>query len=246
MSQLCINIKKIKTYKMKKSNLIIAICLFFTSATFSQVKFAAKAGMNMSWILVSNSEDEPSGSETCKSNHLPKIGIQLGGVAYYTISEKLNLQGELLFSQLGDYVKSECSVSTSGFSIESTGKNKIRLNYLNVPVLINYKINDSKLMPYVNGGIGLSLFVGGKIKDYSKIVTKETGEPDDIEEETETYKYESGDINRIDLSLLIGGGIHLTEKIAIETRLGYSLTKISSEDEAGRNFNLALAGIYKF
>ncbi len=97
---------------MKKLVLVIAI-LVFTLNMNAQISFGAKSGINIASI---------SGDNTDLFE--PKIGLVIGGVAEFKISDAFAVQPEILFSQ-------------QGISIENSNT-KLKMNYLNLPIMAKY------------------------------------------------------------------------------------------------------------
>ena len=58
-----------------------------------------------------------------------KLGFTIGGKISYPISKKMDLSGELLYSQRG---------SRSGIGFSSSGGNATMLNYLEIPIYVTF------------------------------------------------------------------------------------------------------------
>ena len=95
---------------MKKIILTAAAVFAFSFANAQDVKFGAKAGLNMSnW-----------GGDAGDASM--KIGFQVGGFAEIKVSDKFAIQPELVYSALGT----------------KTEDGSINTNYLNIPVMAKY------------------------------------------------------------------------------------------------------------
>jgi opacity protein-like surface antigen len=105
---------------MKKITLSIVAVLAFGFANAQEVKFGAKAGLNVS-TFTGDVDDASS-----------RVGFHVGGFAEIKLSDKFSVQPELLYSAQG--VKYD--TSGAGFSEE----NKINLAYLNIPVMAKYYV----------------------------------------------------------------------------------------------------------
>ncbi len=99
---------------MKKILLTAAAVFAFSFANAQDVKFGAKAGLNMS-NFGGDAEDTSM-----------KIGFQVGGFAEIKVSDKFAIQPELLYSALG------AKEDFAGIEVSSN------LNYLNIPVMAKY------------------------------------------------------------------------------------------------------------
>ena len=100
--------------KKKKVLLTVAAVMAFGLMNAQEVKYGAKAGLNMS-----NFGGDAEGTDM-------KVGYQVGGFAEIKVSDKFAVQPELLFSNLGT------KVDFSGTTVTEN------LNYIVVPVMAKY------------------------------------------------------------------------------------------------------------
>jgi len=103
-----------------KKTLLFLLTLFATNASYSQVSFGIKTGMNI--------------ATTKDLIEFPKnrVGWYVGGFVKVQLREKLFLQPEYLFSSKGyKYV-----------DLSNDKKVAMRLNYFNVPILVGYEIDN--------------------------------------------------------------------------------------------------------
>jgi hypothetical protein len=102
-----------------KKTLLFLLILFATKASYSQVSFGIKTGMNI--------------ATTKNLIAFPKnrLGWYAGGRATILMHKKLFLQPELLFSSKGHK------------SYNEIGNSRLvtRFNYINVPILLGYRID---------------------------------------------------------------------------------------------------------
>ena len=133
-------------------------------------------------------------------------GMFLGGFLIYGLQEKLSLQPELVFEQLGSQKRG------GGFSL--------RLNYTSLNLLLQGRIklnfNDSTEQEI---RVELGPAVGYQIS---------ASEARFGSDETDTF-------NRVDLRGIAGITLQLSEKWAFALRYGYSLSSIQRSSQ-GRNF----------
>jgi hypothetical protein len=122
-----------------KKVLILSVALFLGIGATAQVKFGAKAGVNVATLT------EPDGA-----SFGTKVGFFVGGNVNFSFSEIIGLQPELVFS-------------TQGTKEDDAS---INFNYLNIPVLLDIKpfANFSIL---VGPQIGINVYKGSKLGDES-------------------------------------------------------------------------------
>ena len=110
---------------MKTKFLSLFAALLFSSAIKAQFHIGAKAGANVTKVNGKSFKDEF------------RYGYSLGGFAEIRLSNKLVLQPEVLFNQYSTRVDSNYkNIYQDVFNSNSN----IRLNYLSVPILLNYKL----------------------------------------------------------------------------------------------------------
>ena len=101
-----------------KKLLFAAVAVFaFGAANAQEVKFGAKAGLNLS-----NFTGDVEGNSM-------KVGFQLGGLVEIGISEKFAVQPELVYSAQG-----------AKFDDSFFGDYDLNFNYLNIPVMAKYYV----------------------------------------------------------------------------------------------------------
>lgn len=111
---------------MKKFISIIAV--FIGLNTYSQeINFGAKAGVNFASIA----GDDADGLNNRTSFHV-------GFLAEIPLAPKFSLQPEIQYSAQGATAKGRVFTSEGTFSYEA----KIKLGYINLPVMANYSITD--------------------------------------------------------------------------------------------------------
>jgi len=107
---------------MKKIILTAAAVFALSFANAQDVKFGAKAGLNLSNI----------GGDL--ENTSSKVGFQVGGFAEIKVSDKFAIQPELVFSTLGAKVDEAHLGIPDKYTFTSA--------YLNIPLLAKYYITD--------------------------------------------------------------------------------------------------------
>ncbi|MEO6722919.1 MAG: porin family protein [Ferruginibacter sp.] len=125
---------------MKQLFFITALVLGSFMLKAQHVEFGVKGGLNVSNVLVSKSA----------SNYDPRISAHAGGLMHIHLTKEFAIQPELVFSGQGYKTK-----SVNG--VEET----LRLNYLNLPVLVQYMFNSGFRL---ETGPQLGLLLSGKAK----------------------------------------------------------------------------------
>lgn len=108
----------------RKLPLFLAV-LFLAQASFAQFSLGVKAGANITKVDGRSFKDEF------------RYGYHLGGFATIPIGGRFSIQPEVLFNQF--QTKTDSSFSNIYQNALSDGNN-VKLNYLSIPVLLNYKL----------------------------------------------------------------------------------------------------------
>ncbi len=170
---------------MKKLSLLLVLIGLVAFSSFGQ-RIGLKAGLNMSTLAFDGDDDTKM-----------LLGIHLGAVAEFEFSENLAFEPGLLFSQKGtDY--------------DVDGDMKTRLNYLDIPFNVRYKIGSFFAQAGPQVGIGLS-------------GTQELGD----EEEDIEFGSDEGQLKRIDLAFSFGVGMNF-DQFQVSANYGLGLTNLSN------------------
>jgi len=180
-----------------------AIVLVLTSLAINQTVMSQKfnigaiAGVNASQI----SGDGYSGFN--------KAGIIVGGFANTDISEKINLQFEILYSEKGSRkVPKTDKGETDAFLL--------RLNYVEIPVMIRMRNN--------NFTYDVGTYYGQLVNTY---IEDENG-PFEIPNQLNQFK-------KSDFGFLIGVNYHFTKSLIMNWRYNNSILAVREHD-SGANF----------
>jgi len=174
---------------MKRLFFVVAICSL-AFASNAQVKFGVKAGANFYKF---------SGSDTDFEDESPdmKVGIAGGGMVNIPINEMFSVQPELLYSMEG------AKYSISGVDL------KFNVNFINVPILIQY--NSSGF--YAETGPQIGFLTSAKVK---------------VEDEEEDYKEF---FKSTAFSWAIGLGYRLPSGIGFGARYNLGLSSLADDDD---------------
>lgn len=127
---------------MKTKLAIMAIALLTMQAASAQFRLGAKAGANLVKVEGQSFKDEF------------RYGYHLGGFAEIGIIRKLTIQPEVLFNQYSMTLDS--SFKSVYENIITSEQSHVKLNYLSVPILLNYKF----LGPiYLQAGPAFSILI---------------------------------------------------------------------------------------
>ena len=205
---------------MKKIILTAAAVFALSFANAQDVKFGAKAGLNLSNI----------GGDL--ENTSSKVGFQVGGFAEIKVSDKFAIQPELLYSAQG--AKSEYSEVDSDL-VTISSKLTQKLAYLNIPVMAKYFVTE-----------GFSLEAGPQfgflMSANAETEVSALGESASVSADNKDY-FES-----IDFGLNFGAGYDVSENINLGVRYSLGLSNIAKDsgDSKVNNSNIAVAVGYKF
>jgi len=112
--------------------LSLAVAALFSTATMAQFHIGAKAGTNIIKVDGKSFKDEF------------KFGYSLGGFMEVRLSNKFVLQPEVLFNQASTTLDSSFKNIYQGV-FNASAQSKVKLNYLSIPLLLNYKLIGSFL-----------------------------------------------------------------------------------------------------
>lgn len=169
---------------MKGLCLASVLALFSFIQSGAQTNFGLKAGYNSSSVQISDGADFDS-----------KSGFHAGGLAHIHISDHFAVQPELMFSTQGGKISDD---------------NTLNLNYINVPVLAQYMVND-----------GLRLQTGPQV-GFLVSAEREIGDVEiDVDD---TY-------NSVDFSWVFGAGYLFSSGIGVDLRYNLGLNNISDDSD---------------
>lgn len=110
---------------MKYKLSLVFLSVFFAQAVMAQFSLGVKAGANITKVDGRAFSDEF------------KYGYHLGGFANIGVGGRFSIQPEVLFNQYQTRTDSSFrNVYQNAFS----GSNNVKLNYLSIPLLLNYKL----------------------------------------------------------------------------------------------------------
>lgn len=194
---------------------LLSVAALFAVSSFSQIRFGVKAGLNLPNMTLKGggvSLDTKIG-----------LGFHVGGIVDIPISNQLALQPGILFS-------------TKGYKYDNDlmGKGKCNLNYIEVPVNVQYKIavGGMKIFPFAGPYIGYGL--SGKDK------------PDEGESYDVNFGSADEDLKALDFGLNFGAGIEFSSFQA-SLQYGLGLSNLSNvSDVTYKNKVIGISVAYLF
>jgi len=194
---------RISTYKRPFNLFLIFFALSFT--TQAQVQFGIKGGFNFAELMTSDNPITVVQGNSQKMRYFPKTSFNAGGFASILFSKKWSLQPELDYSMQGATARPEGNYLV-------TATENYKLSYLNIPVLIKYKLPAAF---FVETGPQLGLLLSGKadetlVGDYN----------------TNHYNLKS-QLKSTDISWVLGAGYCSPYNIGFDIRYNLGLNNIN-------------------
>lgn len=179
---------------MKRCFILILFVLFASGLNAQIIKGEVFLGGNLSQV----DGDECYGYK--------RIGAHIGAGAMIPFGKKWDVSMEVLFNQKGAFQKQQY-VDTIGTDI-FTGEYKLRLNYVELPVLVHFTDKD-----LVTIGAGFS---------YGRLVA--------MNEYEHGVKTDFRDYNQNDFSVLVDLRLKIYKQLKFNFRYQYSMAKIRTRD----------------
>jgi Outer membrane protein beta-barrel domain len=117
---------------MKTKLLSLAAAVLFSTGLMAQFHIGAKGGANVTKINGKSFKDEF------------RYGYHIGGFMELRMGNKFVLQPEVLFNQYSTTLDSNFKNIYQGV-FNASAQSKVKLNYLSIPILLNYKLIGSFL-----------------------------------------------------------------------------------------------------
>lgn len=175
-----------KTF-MKKTAILIASLLLLLNASAQKTHFGIKGGVNASNLHYDNN-----------TNTDTKLGFNLGVLAHLHASKTWAIQPEIIYSLEGASYKT------------SLGTTHINLNYINVPVLLQYMFKNGFRL---EGGPQIGFLISAKTKTPNVSIT-------------------NNDFEATSVSIPLGIGYLTSSGLGLDARYVFGLSNIN-EDKSG-------------
>ncbi len=180
---------------MKTKLLILPALLLFSMASMAQFHIGVKAGSNITKVQGKSFKDEF------------RYGYSLGGFMEIRAGNKLVVQPEVLWNQYATRVDSSYS---NVYHNVFNGNANVKLNYLSIPIVVNYKLIGSFLSLQAGPQFGILI-------DKHKTTLQNGGEA----------------FKRGDLSMLAGLNFKIAN-LRLNTRYAIGLNNISDLPDQGK------------
>lgn len=190
---------------------LIILCLSMNSCFFScqDLVLSPVVGIDSSQF----SED---GDYTGSDNGGSLIGLQLGMDAFAPINDQLLLEGGLRYAAKGNKTSFDGGGELEGGSY--TFEDRIRLNYVDIPVLARYRFGNSGFSAY--GGVQPSVLLSAQQKSSG------TGSENQSARVTDSYK-------TLDLAGSLGVGYRFKNGIRVNLGYDHGFTNIAKSESFG-------------
>jgi hypothetical protein len=175
---------------MKKLVLLVSLMALFAFSSTAQ-KWGVKAGANFSTLAIDDDNFDPT----------YKAGMHIGVVSEFGISDKLFFEPGLFFSQ-------------KGTSYDVDGDYDMRMNYLDIPLNLKYKMGNF----FLQGGAVVGIGLNG---------TQQTGE---FGEEDIEFGTGDDENKRLDLGPTLGLGMQL-KNFQISANYSVGLRNLANVDD---------------
>jgi hypothetical protein len=156
---------------MKKAFLTAAVAAVALGANAQQTRYGFELGAHLG-NLVQELPDptNPNGTTTLSKDHIdgrPNLGLRAGLVADFGLSDNFSIQPGLFFVMKGVRNEIEVSSETGGVTTRFESQNKLNLNYIEVPLNIQYKTREDGTGFFVGAGPYFGYAISGKTNSQS-------------------------------------------------------------------------------
>lgn len=195
---------------MKKLSLVLMSCCVIVGASAQTAPvFGAKAGIN---IASTNNMGDRSSS---------RIGLNAGFLSHIHLSPAISLQPEIMYSSQG-----------AKYTI-SDGEHALMLDYINIPVLLQYNFNN-----------GFRLQTGPQVGFLVNVKDKL------VDNDANTGNFTSDDFKSTDLSWSFGLGFLSSSGLGIDARYNLGVSNINDNpppnDAVVKNSVFQIGAFYLF
>ncbi|MGM0442325.1 MAG: porin family protein [Elusimicrobiota bacterium] len=227
--------------------LIIFTFILFTAdrACAREISYGAKAGINIASIagddadlknedidkIISlGSADMPENLEAVFSPS-PTAGVNIGGWINFPLKNYFSVQPELNFSRKGVIYKKTIEdtslIDGETRLVETQVRNDIKFSYITIPVFASLDFPEWDYMKssiYLGPSLGINI---DSVNKFEKEVRIDGILQEDLSEEgTKDIDF----INPLELSIVIGGGLEVSEFSTLDIRYSRSLTTIHNPE----------------
>ncbi|WP_171036577.1 porin family protein [Dyadobacter sediminis] len=208
---------------MKKSVFqlsVLLICCFSASVTRAQLSLGLRAGVNFANLAVTDEESFP---------FKPKAGLSFALLFHLPLGTSTAIQIEPGFSQRGGRISTKTSEFINNQQVKADIKGKLLVNYIELPVLFQYKPKLGKMEGLLSIGPEFRLMTGNvRAKSSSRVYVDGVL----ISSTSGDESYASGnDTRKFDFGLSGGAGLAYplgTVKVFAEGRYHLGLANLAT------------------
>ena len=225
---------------MKRVVFIIVAAVLAANSVQAQFTFGVRAGLNLTNFSLKINEKKRDGDLGPKF----KQGFQIGVVGELALSDNFAIQPGLLVATQGCKYK----YSSGTGSLKSEYKATTNLNYLQIPINAQYKLDVGNMKLLLLAGPYFGFGLSGKAKWEAKY-----GSESDSGDEKAKFGKNRGEIKPLDFGLGLGAGLQFGN---IQAGLGYNLgfanlynkfdDGVLPDNITQKNYGLALTVTYLF
>lgn len=215
----------------------IALLLFTQASAQVHIKAGPEAGLNFTdiWLKADGNK--------YKSSMSP--GLKIGGVVDFSFSRSISFQPGVFFTQKG---ATTTLGSYNGAGTYVSLKHKIRINYIEVPLNVLFKLGYSHEGHFeVGGGPYVSFAAGGKVK--LKYSEPATGITQETTSSLSIGDAETDDVKSLDFGLNFTGGYQWKAGVILRGQFGFGIPNIlpgGNSDNYMRNWGFGVSAGYLF
>lgn len=193
---------------MKKS-LILFLFTLISFGAFSQAAseksfhFGLKAAPSLAWFKIDTKDVSNNGS---------KLGFTYGLITEFNFADNYAFATGLDVSYRGGKIKTEQTLKgiAGNDSLKSISERNVSLQYIEIPITIKLKTNEiGYLTYYLQAGLAPGINIRARSNTSTSYQSLVTGNPTPNPTEVNDEDIKK-DINNINLSMIIGGGIEYT------------------------------------
>lgn len=211
------------------AKLIIVIIAFTMSSELFAQKFAVKAGLNLSNMLIK--ED----GETYSDDFKMRTGFHVGATVDFPINDMFSFETGLLLSTKGFKMSEEETYEGETYTYEE----KLNLLYFDIPLTAKVSFDAGGAKIYGLFGPYLGMGLTGKWKYEATYAGETDSEEEDVEWGSDE---ESDDLKRLDFGLTMGAGVEISS-FQIGITYGLGLANVSSYTDYETKANNRVLGI---
>ncbi|PZF73111.1 porin family protein [Taibaiella soli] len=215
----------------------IALLPFTQAAAKVHIKAGPEAGINFTDIWLKANGNKYSSSMS--------PGLKIGGVVDFGFNKLISFQPGLFFTQKGA-TTTLASYNSSGAYVSV--KRKIRMNYIEVPLNVLFKLGYSHEGHFeVGGGPYVAFAVGGKVK--LKYSEPATGTTQETTNSLNIGDAATDDVKSMDAGINFVGGYQWKAGVILRAQLAFGVPNILPEgnsDNHMRNWGFGVSAGYLF